>query len=357
MPQTAQTLLDFDERGHASRTSYVGGYRGNLDALARMRRGIRRDLGLDGGKFCTELFELASSILRAFDVPAHDPLAALAAIHIYVTSNVRYVQDPTGAGEQLQHPLYTLKRGYGDCDDLIRLELTLCGMVGLDALTLEAAVYSEAAQSLEHVYGSVDVDEQTVYIDPTADTEPLGYRAEPLGYVRLNVLDDVADMEVGGLLDSILGIGKVVAGIFGNRGGGQPNTAETQAAGKQFDAAAAEVTRIMHGIAAKGEAITPADYATAANAYSALASIAAQLGNVEYVAAQWASEDYRPAYESLLSQIKAVADRNAATTGGGTTANTDAPAGSFSSALSGSLFGIPLSYILLGAGAFALARR
>lgn len=59
-------------------------------------------------------------ILRQNGVPSRDYEKQAAALLKWVQENIYYVNEP---GERLQDPLYTLKMGYGDCDDMV---IVLC---------------------------------------------------------------------------------------------------------------------------------------------------------------------------------------------------------------------------------------
>lgn len=62
----------------------------------------------------------AVDILRSSGVAPRDYEGQAACLLKWVQENIYYVNEP---GERLQDPLYTLKIGYGDCDDMV---ITLC---------------------------------------------------------------------------------------------------------------------------------------------------------------------------------------------------------------------------------------
>jgi len=62
----------------------------------------------------------AVEILRSNGVAPRDYKGQASCLLKWVQENIYYVNEP---GERLQDPLYTLKIGYGDCDDMV---ITLC---------------------------------------------------------------------------------------------------------------------------------------------------------------------------------------------------------------------------------------
>jgi transglutaminase-like putative cysteine protease len=72
---------------------------------------------------------LAVSILKAHNIPPRDYKAQANALLKWVQHNIYYVNEPS---ERLQDPMYTLKIGYGDCDDMAILLGTLYESIRLD---------------------------------------------------------------------------------------------------------------------------------------------------------------------------------------------------------------------------------
>jgi hypothetical protein len=82
-----------------------------LDIIADIIRRYGRD-----PKIATQ----AVAIIRAAGVAPRDYVKQAAVLLKWVQEKIYYVNEP---GERLQDPLYTLKVGYGDCDDMV---IVLC---------------------------------------------------------------------------------------------------------------------------------------------------------------------------------------------------------------------------------------
>lgn len=95
---------------------------------------------------------VAVKILRKARVKPRDYKNQAAAILKWVQDNIYYVNEP---GERLQDPLYTLKAGYGDCDDL---SLLLCSL--FESLNLPWRLVlsgrSASGQKIRHIEGNQD---------------------------------------------------------------------------------------------------------------------------------------------------------------------------------------------------------
>lgn len=81
-----------------------------------------RQIALSAGRD-PRLATLAVQILRASGVRPREHRRAAAALLRFVQTRIFYVNEP---GERLQDPLYTLRVGYGDCDDMAILLAALC---------------------------------------------------------------------------------------------------------------------------------------------------------------------------------------------------------------------------------------
>jgi hypothetical protein len=81
------------------------------DGKLRVIRKIIHQYGRD-----PRIASKAVEIVKAAGVPPRDYLGQQQALLQWVQENIYYVNEP---GERLQSPLYTLKVGYGDCDDMV----------------------------------------------------------------------------------------------------------------------------------------------------------------------------------------------------------------------------------------------
>ena len=90
-----------------------------LDVLTNMIEQFGRD---------PEIAELAVRILKSCRVKPRDYKGQAACLLKWVQQNIYYVNEP---GERIQNPKYTLKRGFGDCDDMTILLCSLFCSIGL----------------------------------------------------------------------------------------------------------------------------------------------------------------------------------------------------------------------------------
>ena len=82
-----------------------------MDELDRMK--FLRKVAMEGGRD-PRIATLAVDIIRKCDVRPRDYKGQADCILKWVQKNIYYVNEP---GERLQDPIYTLRVGYGDCDD------------------------------------------------------------------------------------------------------------------------------------------------------------------------------------------------------------------------------------------------
>ena len=73
-----------------------------------------------------EIATLCVSIFRKDNVKPRDYKAQAHSLLRWVQKNIYYVNE---CGERLQDPMYTLKIGYGDCDDMALLLGCMCESV------------------------------------------------------------------------------------------------------------------------------------------------------------------------------------------------------------------------------------
>jgi hypothetical protein len=134
---------------------------------------------------------LTVKILREASVEPRQYKSQAAAILKWVQNNIYYVNEP---GERLQDPLYTLRVGYGDCDDLAILLASMFESVrmswkfvlsGVDKRTGEKVRYIEGngapspTAQWSHIYVMVGWPPfrptKWEYAEPTLKRAPLGW--------------------------------------------------------------------------------------------------------------------------------------------------------------------------------------
>jgi hypothetical protein len=302
--------------GRVSRKWIKKGEPGQLTTLTEMRADARRRyLGLDGGIFDNSFRELALAILQGTSVEGHDKTGQLAAIHAFVVSYVRYVNDPNDDSEHVKLPEVVLADRYADCDGLVLLEVVLLAMLGFD-VGFEAARYDSTVQGYQHVYGFVVTPDGVVYFDPTANIEAVGFKAGgAVETAAILVTGDNNAFTFGGFLESLAG---TVVNVF-VPGAGNPllsdsakrdqNKAVSKELGKTFEQGAAQLTSLYQKISAKNEATTQADVVQAQAAFDAMDEWVKENAS-EYVTAQWNSAAYKPAYEHDLQLYQERASAN-----------------------------------------------
>lgn len=103
--------------------SAPAGFRGTKKTLAYMRRLARR--------YSTHplLRALSLKIVRQAQIKPRDYTGEARALFSYVRGRVRFTRDTQGV-ETLQTPVYTLRLGAGDCDDIAILLATMLLSVG-----------------------------------------------------------------------------------------------------------------------------------------------------------------------------------------------------------------------------------
>ena len=154
-----------------------------LDVIARIAESRGRD---------PQIATLAVRILKQAGVKPRQFKKQAAALLKWVQNpnNVYYVNEP---GERLQDPLYTLKVGYGDCDDMtmllyalyrsLRLPVKLV-IVGVDRNGRKVRYHQGDAHypqgvDWSHIYLAVGDDpfnpKRYLYAEPTVQGAPLGW--------------------------------------------------------------------------------------------------------------------------------------------------------------------------------------
>lgn len=152
-----------------------------LDVIARIAESRGRD---------PKIATLAVQILKKAGAKPRQFQKQAAALLKWVQDNIYYVNEP---GERLQDPLYTLKVGYGDCDDMtivlyslarsIRLPVKLV-IVGMDRAGRKVRYHQGDAHypqgvDWSHIYLAVGNDPfrptKFYYAEPTVPGAPLGW--------------------------------------------------------------------------------------------------------------------------------------------------------------------------------------
>jgi hypothetical protein len=94
---------------------------------------------------------VANAALARAGVPARDYKRQAAVLLKWVHDNVRYMNEP---GERLQSPEYTMRMGYGDCDDLSILLASLYQSVRLPWRMVLSGVDKRTKQTVRWVEGT-----------------------------------------------------------------------------------------------------------------------------------------------------------------------------------------------------------
>ncbi len=145
--------------------------------------------------------------------------------------------------------------------------------------------------------------------------------------------------------------GAVAAGTIGAAALDAHNasSAQQKQIGAEFDKLAGQTTQTFNSI--QGQAsISTDDVIRAEQAYQQLAAAAEQYGSIPYVARQWASAAYKPAYESRLEQIRKAAPQLRTTAAAGAGAGAGNSLTSSSSNTGGGVNSLLLPLALLAAG-------
>jgi len=122
---------------------------GGLDDPKRME--IIRRIAMQRGRD-PRIATQAVKILKQYKVQPRQYKRQAAAILKWVQDpkNVYYVNEP---GERLQDPLYTLKVGYGDCDDMVILLLALYESIRLPTKLVISGLNKSTGQKVRHIEG------------------------------------------------------------------------------------------------------------------------------------------------------------------------------------------------------------
>lgn len=145
-----------------------------------------RQIALEAGRD-PRLATLAVQIIRKAGVKPRDYTGQARALLKWTQHTIYYVNEP---GERLQDPLYTLRVGYGDCDDMAILLAALCESIRLPwrfvisgkrgnqiVRWMEGTPYQPAAWA--HIYLAVGNKPfrptRWIYAEPTLRSVDLGW--------------------------------------------------------------------------------------------------------------------------------------------------------------------------------------
>lgn len=269
--------------------------------------------------------------------------------------SIRYVDDPVDT-EQLQYWRDTVSLNSGDCDDKAGLLASMLGSIGYVNRLVAVNYYDDLeTYGYDHLYNELlKPDGSWMPLDATPRRGRAGQEAAAPVRHFFEIWPGV-DEGVSGWIDDLVRTGIQTGVQLGTSYAQQRQLSSSQSrqAGQQFDAMAGEVTRFFDSIQAQA-VITADDLAAAVAAFQQLAQRAEQYGSVGYIAEQWASSAYRPAYEARLQQVAArVAQaQGQVPAGGGAPANGNQhPAASnFFSSISLPMVGLALGAALLVKG-------
>ena len=150
-----------------------------LEVISEIVRGEGRD---------PSIAELAVTILKNARVAPRDYKGQAAALLKWVQDNIYYINEP---GERLQSPKYTLKRGFGDCDDMAIILCSMFEAIGLPwKLVLSGNNGGKKVRHVQgdriipgvewaHIYCAVGNQpfnpSQWLFAEPTIQGVPLGW--------------------------------------------------------------------------------------------------------------------------------------------------------------------------------------
>lgn len=167
----------------AAKVYHLPAWKGMSDPA---RLGALRQIALEAGRD-PRLATLAVQIIRQAGVRPRDYIGQSRALLKWTQHRIFYVNEP---GERLQDPVYTLRVGYGDCDDMALLLAALCESIRIPwrfvisgkrgnriVRWMEGTPYAPA--SWAHIYLAVGDKPfrptRWIYAEPTLRTVDLGW--------------------------------------------------------------------------------------------------------------------------------------------------------------------------------------
>ena len=138
----------------------VAGIRSTLSKMVRLTREGRRDLGVR---------TVAMRLVK--DLPPKRYMDQVVNVFQFVQKCIRYLPDVREV-ETLQTPVYTLKEGQGDCDDMSILLAALLESIGhptgFHALAIDGGAFS-------HVIAVTRIGKRWLPLDPTVSYAHVGW--------------------------------------------------------------------------------------------------------------------------------------------------------------------------------------
>ena len=110
--------INLDSVSHYPKVWHMPSWGSNDDAK---RIAVLREISMRGGRD-PRIATIAVNILKSASVPPRSYKKQAQALLKWVQTNIYYINEPS---ERLQDPAYTLKVGYGDCDDMAILLASL----------------------------------------------------------------------------------------------------------------------------------------------------------------------------------------------------------------------------------------
>lgn len=154
-----------------------------LQTVREMRAICRASLGYDGGILDEGMHEFANQILFAAGVGGHKSRKEIEVIFLYVRDRIIYRRDPAGGNESIADARTPIRLGFGDCDDLSVLLVTLLGFVGYRSRFVVARYNEETKDGFDHVYVEVSFKGKWIALDPTNPKAVVGWE-EPRSLER-----------------------------------------------------------------------------------------------------------------------------------------------------------------------------
>lgn len=141
-----------------------------------MTLGYMQRLAVEGSKDL-EVRAAAIEALGRYAAPAHDSVAALAAVFRYVRDRIRFVHDPVGT-QAIQSPRATLELGAGNCAQRATLLAAMARSIGIPSQLRFRVIAANPRfpRSFSHVYVVASARGREIPLDPTYRENPMGYQ-------------------------------------------------------------------------------------------------------------------------------------------------------------------------------------
>jgi hypothetical protein len=300
-------VISKGKRRFVKTKALLPGKEGNLQTLAELLPMIRAD---------AEDVELRRFVLGLIADCDNSFESQCGKLFEYAKS-IRYVRDPLDR-ERLADAATTIDEQAGDCADKSGMLASMLATIGYLSRLRALNFFDDlATHGYDHLLVRVQHPDsgEWISLDATPEHSEVGF--EPAAAV-------VTDFEIwaaegggsrqeqsaglgGGPFDALLAQGIQIGSQLAAGAVQKARVSHAQEAqiGAQFDQAAGQVTAFFNQIQSQ-PVITQADLEAAIGAYTQLAQLAQQHGNVSYVTQQWTSANYKPAYEERLRQMAAV---------------------------------------------------